>query len=108
MRKTFALMIAGTMATAGVAFAQANPPGSNVPPNTPGVGAPGKAERAAEAKKNTRAPGVRPAAGGDINKTPEGGAIGTDRGAVAGEARAETRDQRRPGKAPTMQGGTPK
>jgi hypothetical protein len=50
---------------------------------------------------------VRPPAG-DQAKVPEGGAIGTDRAAVAGERRAETRDERRPGKARTTQGGTPK
>ena len=108
MRKIFAVMIAGTMATAGVAFAQTNPPGAAVPPATPGIATQGKAERAAEAKKATKTPGVRPPAGGDINKLPEGGAVGTDRAAMAGEARAETRDDRRPGKPKTMQGSTPK
>ena len=87
--------------------AQSNPPGVAVPPNTPGV-AGGKAESAAEARKNMRPQGeVRPQAG-DQPRTPEGGAVGTDRAAVAGERRAETRDQRRPGKRKTTQGGTPK
>lgn len=107
MNKVFALLIAGGFAAAGVAHAQSNPPGAPVPPNTPGI-ATGKAERAAEAKKSTRPAGQVRAPGGDESKTPEGGAIGTDRAAVAGEARAETRDERRPGKAKTMQGGTPK
>ncbi|MDP9902229.1 cell envelope biogenesis protein TolA [Variovorax ginsengisoli] len=108
MRKIFALLIAGTFATAGAAYAQSTPPGVAVPPATPGLTT-GKAQLAAEARKEQRGVGkVRPAAGGDINKTPEGGAVGTDRAAVAGEARAQTRDQRRPGHAETMQGGTPK
>lgn len=90
------------------ASAQANPPGAAVPPNTPGI-ARDPAQQAGEAKKNMRPLGVpRPATANDTVKTPEGGAIGTDRAAVAGEARAETRDTRRPGKAKTQQGGTPK
>jgi hypothetical protein len=89
------------------AHAQSNPPGAPVPPNTPGY-ATGKSEMAGEAKKNMRPKGMVKAQGGDTIKTPEGGAIGTDRAAVAGEARAETRDARRPGKPNSMQGGTPK
>ncbi|WP_077001475.1 hypothetical protein [Variovorax sp. KK3] len=89
------------------AHAQSNPPGAAVPPNTPGI-AGGKSENAGEARKSMRTPGeVRPPAG-DQAKAPEGGAIGTDRAAVAGERRAETRDARRPGKPKPMQGGTPK
>ena len=101
-----ALIVTGLMAATG-AFAQSNPPGANVPPNTPGY-ATGKSERAGEARKDRRAPGMVKPQAGDESRTPEGGAIGNDRAAVAGEARAETRDTRRPGKAKTMQGGTPK
>jgi hypothetical protein len=91
---------------AGV-HAQSNPPGAAVPPNTPGV-AGGKAESAGEARKAMRPQGqVRPQAG-DAAKTPEGSGVGTDRAAMAGERRAETRDERRPGKAKSTQGGTPK
>ena len=90
-----------------VAHAQSNPPGAAVPPNTPGY-ATGKSEMAGEARKDRRPQGMVKAQGGDEPRTPEGGAIGTDRAAVAGEKRAETRDQRRPGKRPSMQGGTPK
>lgn len=89
------------------AHAQSNPPGAPVPPNTPGY-ATGKSEMAGEARKNKRPQGMVKAPGGDEPRTAEGGAIGTDRAAVAGEKRAETRDQRRPGKRPSMQGGTPK
>ncbi len=107
MNKAFALLIAGSFAAAGAAYAQSNPPGAPVPPNTPGI-ATGKAERAAEVKKDMKPAGKVRAPGGDEPKTPEGGAIGTDRAAVNGEARAETRDTRRPGKPRTTQGSTPK
>lgn len=101
------LALLGTACLVAGVHAQSNPPGVAVPPNTPGV-AGGKSENAAEARKNMRTQGeVRPQ-GGDQPRTPEGGAIGTDRAAVAGERRAETRDTRRPGKRKTMQGGTPK
>lgn len=107
MNKAFALLIAASFVAAGAAHAQSNPPGAPVPPNTPGI-ATGKAERAAEARKQSKPAGRVLPPGGDEPRTPEGGAIGTDRAAVAGEARAETRDQRRPGKPRTTQGATPK
>jgi len=49
---------------------------------------------------------------GDIAKTPEGGAVGADKAAAAGEKRASTRDQRRRNKDGSVkrkstQGGTP-
>ena len=89
------------------AHAQSNPPGAPVPPNTPGY-ATGKSEMAGEARKNNRPQGQVKGPAGDAPRTPEGGAIGTDRAAIAGEKRAETRDTRRPNKRPSMQGGTPK
>lgn len=101
-----ALAIASLMA-AGAAVAQSNPPGVAVPPNTPGV-ATGKSEMAGEARKDRRTPGQVRGPAGDEAKTPEGGAVGTDRAAVAGERRAETRDERRPGKPKPVPGGTPK
>jgi hypothetical protein len=101
-----ALIVTGLMAATG-AYAQSNPPGANVPPNTPGY-ATGKSERAGEARKDRRAPGMVKPQPGDEGKTPEGGAIGNDRAAVAGERRAETRDERRPGKPKPVPGGTPK
>jgi hypothetical protein len=85
-----ALIVTGLMAATG-AYAQSNPPGANVPPNTPGY-ATGKSERAGEARKDRRAPGMVKPQPGDEGKTPEGGAIGNDRAAVAGERRAETRE----------------
>lgn len=103
--KLYAFALVGMLA--GSAFAQGNPPGAAVPPNTPGI-ASDKATRAGEARKEMRpAVGVKPS-GGDMKMAPEGGAIGADKAAVAGERRAETRDERRPGKARTTQGGTPK
>jgi hypothetical protein len=64
--------------------------------------------RAGEARKDRRSPGMVKPQPGDEGKTPEGGAIGNDRAAVAGERRAETRDERRPGKPKPVPGGTPK
>lgn len=106
MNKKFYVFALTGLLSAG-AFAQGSPPGVAVPPNTPGI-ASDKASRAGEARKEMRpAVGVKPS-GGDANRAPEGGAIGTDKAAVAGEMRAETRNTRRPGKARTTQGGTPK
>lgn len=104
MNKFIAVATAGLIAVA--AHAQSNPPGAPVPPNTPGY-ATGKSDMSGEARKNRRPAGSVPMQAGDTAKTPEGGAIGTDRAAVAGERRAATRDQRRPGKQPSKQGGTP-
>jgi len=104
MHKLIAVAAAGLVAVA--AHAQSNPPGAAVPPNTPGV-ATGKSEQAGEARKNTRPQGKVRAPTDDTSKTAEGGAMGTDRATAAGEQRAKTRDQRRPGRKPTTQGGTP-
>ncbi|RYF75644.1 MAG: cell envelope biogenesis protein TolA [Comamonadaceae bacterium] len=97
MSKVLAVLIAGFFAAG--AYAQSVNPQVQVPTNT-------KSQNAAEAKKSTKASGqVRPT-GGDFAKTPEGGAVGTDKASMAGERRAETRDARRPGKKNTQQGGT--
>lgn len=101
-----ALMFASLLAATG-AYAQSNPPGAAVPPNTPGY-ATGKSEQRGEARKDNRAAGMVKAPGGDEPRTAEGGAIGGDRAAAAGERRAETRDERRPGKPKPVPGGTPK
>ncbi|MBC7734705.1 MULTISPECIES: cell envelope biogenesis protein TolA [unclassified Variovorax] len=105
MTKTLSILLAGLFAAG--AYAQPTPPGVPVPPNTPGY-ATDKSTQAGEMRKDRRPAGMLKAPGGDEPKAPEGGAIGTDKAAVAGEARAETRDQRRPGKRPSTQGGTPK
>jgi len=107
MMKTKLYALALMSMFAGGAIAQSSPPGVAVPPNTPGI-ASDKASRAGEARKDMRpSQGVKPS-GGDMPKAPEGGAVGTDKAAMAGEQRAQTRDARRPGKARTTQGGTPK
>jgi len=101
------IAVATLSVCAFAAHAQSNPPGVPVPPNTPGY-ATGKSEMAGESRKGMRPAGKVAMPAGDASKTPEGGAIGTDRAALAGEQRANTRDQRRPGKPKSMQGGTPK
>lgn len=105
MKKFFALACVSLFAV--VAQAQSNPPGVAVPPNTPGV-ASDKAQRAGEMRKEMRPAGMAKPSAGDTPKVPEGGAIGTDKGAMAGERRAETRDDRKPNRAKPMPGGTPK
>jgi hypothetical protein len=108
MNKALAVMIAGLFAAG--AYAQ-NPPGAAAE-QAPVTNT--KSQARADAKVAAKPAGqVKTGAGGDINKTPEGGAIGTDKAAMAGEKRAETRDARRPAKnggvkAKSMQGGTPK
>jgi len=72
-----------------------------------------KGQLAAQAKRDAKARGQVKVAGGDIIKTPEGGAIGADKSAVNGELRAESRDERRRNKDGSLkrrstQGGTPK
>ena len=70
-------------------------------------------QAAAEAKVSARPVGKSSlAAAGSTARTPEAGAIGTDKAAVAGQGRAQTRDARRPardgGKKPrAVLGGTP-
>jgi hypothetical protein len=93
-------MIAGLFAVG--AYAQ-NPAGTSPEQGNQNT----KSQQRAEARKAAKTPGTRPAAGGDTLKTPEGGAIGTDKAAIAGEARKDTRDTRKPGRAKTTQGGTP-
>ncbi|MFS2097804.1 cell envelope biogenesis protein TolA [Variovorax sp. Varisp85] len=106
MSKILAVMIAGLFAAG--AYAQ-NPAGT-----TPeqGNATNSKSQQRAEAKKAAKPAGQVKAAGGDEAKTPEGGAIGTDKAAASGEKRAETRDQRRRNKDGSIkrkstQGGTP-
>jgi hypothetical protein len=100
----YALVLLGSFA--GAAGAQSSPPGVPVPPNTPGV-ATDKAQMTGEMRKEMRPAGRVNPRGGDMPKVAEGGAIGTDKAAIAGERRAGTRDMRRPGKRRSMQGGTP-
>ncbi|AMM24133.1 hypothetical protein [Variovorax sp. PAMC 28711] len=105
MNKVLAALLTGLFAV-GV-YAQSSPPGVAVPPNTPGV-AGDRATAAGEMRKDRRPAGIAKPRSGDRPMVAEGGAVGADKAAVAGEMRAETRDERRPGKRPSMQGGTPK
>jgi hypothetical protein len=103
MSKILAVLIAGLFAAG--AYAQTKP--AEQDPT-----AKGKAADRAEMKKDAKPAGLVKAPAGDAAKTPEGGAIGTDKAAVAGEKRAETRDTRRRAKdgsvkKKTTQGGTP-
>ena len=107
MKQLVPALIAAALLAAGAAHAQSNPPGVAVPPNTPGI-ATGKSDMAGEARKDRRTPGMLRGPAGDEAATPEGGGVGTDRAAAAGERRAETRDARRPGKPKPVPGGTPK
>lgn len=103
MSKILAVLIAGLFAAG--AYAQTKP--AEVDPTGKG-----KAAERAEAKKDAKPAGQVKATPGDAAKTPEGGAVGTDKAALAGEKRAETRDTRRRAKDGSVkrkstQGGTP-
>ncbi len=105
MNKVLAVLIAGLFAAG--AYAQTKP--AELDPT-----AKGKPAAAAEAKVAARPAGQVKAAGGDQAKVAEGsGGVTASKAVDAGEARAETRDQRRRNKdgsvkRRTMQGGTPK
>ncbi|HSV58032.1 MAG TPA: cell envelope biogenesis protein TolA [Variovorax sp.] len=100
MSKVLAVMIAGMFAVG--AYAQ-NPSGQSAEQGNTNS----KSQQRADAKKASKPQGQVKAAGGDTLKTPEGGAIGADKAAASGEARKDTRDTRKPGRAKTTQGGTP-
>jgi len=101
MSKILAVMIAGLFAAG--AYAQ-NPAGATAE-QAPVTNS--KAQMNADAKVAAKPAGKVKVAGGDQAKTAEGGAIGTDKAAIAGEKREQTRDARRPGHKKTTQGGTP-
>jgi hypothetical protein len=106
MSKILAVMIAGLFAAG--AYAQ-NPKGTS---DEQGNATNSKSQQRAETKKDAKPQGMVKQPAGDMAKTPEGGAIGTDKAAVSGEARAQTRDTRRTNKDGTKkrrstQGGTP-
>jgi len=103
MNKPLCLLIAAFLASS--AYAQTKP-GELDPTGQ------GRPAARAEAKVKARPAGQVKAPGGDEPKTEEGGAIGTGRAAIAGDARAHTRDERRRNKdgslkRRTTQGGTP-
>ncbi|QSI30594.1 hypothetical protein GNX71_13800 [Variovorax sp. RKNM96] len=61
----------------------------------------------AQAKVAAKSQGKVAAPSGDTVKTAEGGAIGADKAAVAGEKRHQTRDTRKPNRRKPVPGGTP-
>jgi hypothetical protein len=61
----------------------------------------------AQAKVAAKAQGKVAPASGDTTKTPEGGSLGTDAAAVAGEKRHQSRDARKPNRRKPVPGGTP-
>lgn len=102
MSKILAVMIASLFAAGAYAQTPAGASSEQAPVTN------SKAQMRADAKVAAKPAGKVQAPGGDEPKTAEGGAIGTDKAAVAGEKRAKTRDARRPGHPKTTQGGTPK
>jgi hypothetical protein len=96
MHKVTALLGLALLGTAA-AHAQQTRPGVAVPPNTPGYTY-GKAEDAGEARMKSRAQGQLPAPAGDAPRSAEGGAVGNDQSAVAGQERIKERNARRPDK----------
>lgn len=98
------LTLAGLALLAGAA--QAQRPGVAVPPDSPGYTY-GKAQDAGEARRKAREQGKVLPPGGDAAKSAEGGAIGTDASAAAGQERIRARDARRPDKRRPMPGPTP-
>jgi hypothetical protein len=101
MSKVLAVMIAGLFAVG--AYAQ-NPAGTSA---EQGNATNSKSQQRAEARKDAKPAGEVKGPGGDAPKSLEGGAVANDKAAAAGEGRKQTRDQRRPGKKKTTQGGTP-
>ncbi|MDP9890979.1 hypothetical protein J2W32_000075 [Variovorax boronicumulans] len=61
----------------------------------------------AQARVSAKSQGKVAAPSDDTVKTAEGGAIGADEAAVAGEKRHQTRDTRKPNRRKPVPGGTP-
>ena len=100
MSKVLAVMIAGLFAAG--AYAQ-NPAGQTAEQGNLNT----KSQQRAEARKNSKPQGQVRKSGGDTNTSTESAVVGSDKATAAGEARKSTRDQRKPGRAKTTQGGTP-
>jgi len=110
MSKALAVLIAGLLGAGVCAPVQAQNP-SGVSPEQ-GNATNSKSQQRAETRKSSRPAGQVKAPTDDTSKTPEGGTFGADKAGVAGEKRAETRDDRRRNKDGTLkrrstQGGTP-
>jgi hypothetical protein len=99
-------VVTAFLASLLLSAAHAQAPGVAVPLGTPGYST-DKSATAAEAKKNKRPEGQTRQEGGDAPKNAATGAIGTDKAATAGETHVQKRNQRKPGRRKTTQGGTP-
>ena len=107
MNRTYVLLAASI--AFGNAFAQSPsvPTAEHLPITS------SRPQTAAEAKVSARPVGKSSAVtAGSVGRTPEAGAVGTDKAAVAGQSRAQTRDARRPArdgskKPRPVLGGTP-
>lgn len=104
-------LLIATLATFVASAAHAQNPAGTTPEQ--GNATNSASQKRAQARSDARPHGgVNPGAG-DATATPEGGTFGADKAGVAGEARADTRDQRRRNKDGSLkrrstQGGTPK
>ena len=100
MSKVLAVMMAGLFAAG--AYAQ-NPAGQSPEQGNQNT----KSQQRAEARKNAKPQGQVRKSGGDTNASSESAVVGSDKSTAAGQARRDTRDERKPGRARTTQGGTP-
>lgn len=101
MKKLSVVTILGLFAAVGYAQNPAGTSSEHAPVTD------SRAQMRADAKVAAKPVGKVKMAGGDQVNTPEGGGIGADKAAMAGEVREQSRDARRPGRAKTTQGGTP-
>jgi len=100
MSKVLAVMMAGLFAVG--AYAQ-NPAGQSAEQGNLNT----KSQQRAEARKNAKPQGQVRKSGGDTATSSESAVVSSDKASASGEARKQTRDQRKPGRAKTTQGGTP-
>ncbi|GAC1355076.1 MAG: hypothetical protein NVSMB34_07900 [Variovorax sp.] len=98
MSKVFAAMIAGLFAVG--AYAQTASQEIKVQTES-------KPQQRAEMKKDAKVAGQVPQATGDTNRSAEASGAVADKANVAGEKRRSTRDQRKPNRRKSTQGGTP-
>jgi len=101
MKKVLAVLMVGLFAAG--AYAQ-NPSGTS---SAQGNEFNTKSQKSAEARKAKRPHKAAPSQLNPAATGVAGTAIPAGKSVDAGEARAQTRDQRRPGHAKTTQGGTP-
>ncbi|MGJ7562249.1 cell envelope biogenesis protein TolA [Variovorax sp. GB1R11] len=104
-------LLVSVLATFVASLAQAQNPSGTTPEQ--GNATNSASQKRAQARSDARQHGAVAPPAGDVAATPEGGSFGTDKAGVAGEERAETRDQRRRNKDGSLkrrstQGDTPK